>query len=151
MACRRFAATWLRARIARVISAWRAAAMVVLHGFMKKSRRRLNRTLNWHENEKGYRTMSDDNPHFGSSFESFLEEEGIAAEVNTAAIKQVLAWQIEQAMKEQGISKSQMAKRMNTSRAYLDRFLDPANDKVQLDTMQRAAAALGLKLRLELV
>ncbi len=94
--------------------------------------------------------MSDKNPHFGSIFESFLEEEGIAEEVNAAAIKHVLAWQIEQAMKEQGISKNQMAKRMHTSRAYLDRFLDPKNDKVQLDTMQRAAAAVGRKLRFEL-
>ncbi len=94
--------------------------------------------------------MSKANPHIGSTFESFLEEEGIADEVNAAAIKHVLAWQIEQAMKEQGISKNQMAKRMRTSRAYLDRFLDPQNDKVQLDTMQRAAAAIGRRLRLEL-
>lgn len=91
-----------------------------------------------------------DNPHIGSSFESFLEEEGIAEEVNAAAIKRVLAWQITEAMKAQGISKNQMAKRMQTSRAYLDRFLDPDNDKVQLDTLQRAAAAVGRKLRLEL-
>jgi antitoxin HicB len=94
--------------------------------------------------------VTEANPHIGSTFESFLEEEGIADEVNAAAIKHVLAWQIEQAMKEQGISKNQMAKRMRTSRAYLDRFLDPQNDKVQLDTMQRAAAAIGRKLRLEL-
>jgi antitoxin HicB len=94
--------------------------------------------------------MIEKNPHFGSSFEDFLQEEGIADEVNAAAIKHVLAWQIEQAMKEQGISKNQMAKRMHTSRAYLDRFLDPNNDKVQLDTMQRAAAAVGRKLRFEL-
>lgn len=94
--------------------------------------------------------MTEENPHFGSSFENFLREEGIAGEANAAAIKHVLAWQIKQAMREQGISKSQMAKRMRTSRAYLDRFLDPRNDKVQLDTMQRAAAAVGRKLRLEL-
>jgi antitoxin HicB len=94
--------------------------------------------------------MIEKNPHFGSSFEDFLQEEGIADEVNAAAIKHLLAWQIEQAMKEQGISKNQMAKRMHTSRAYLDRFLDPKNDKVQLDTMQRAAAAVGRKLRFEL-
>jgi len=91
-----------------------------------------------------------DNPHIGSSFEDFLQEEGIAEEVNATAIKHVLAWQIAEAMKEQGISKNQMAKRMHTSRAYLDRFLDPNNDKVQLDTLQRAAAAVGRKLRLEL-
>jgi antitoxin HicB len=95
--------------------------------------------------------MTDKNPHFGPSFEEFLREEGIAENVNAAAIKHVLAWQIEQAMKEQGISKNQMARRMHTSRAYLDRFLDPKNDKVQLDTVQRAAAAVGRKLKLELV
>jgi hypothetical protein len=91
------------------------------------------------------------NPHVGSSFQSFLEEEGTADDINAAAIKRVLAWQIAEAMKVQGISKNQMAKRMNTSRAYLDRFLDPENDRVQLDTLQRAAAAVGRKLRLELV
>ncbi len=90
------------------------------------------------------------NPHFGSTFEDFLQEEGIADEVNAAAIKRVLAWQIEQEMKAQGISKSEMARRMGTSRAHLDRLLDPKNDKVQLDTVQRAASAIGKKLRLEL-
>jgi len=90
------------------------------------------------------------NPHFGSTFEDFLQEEGIADGVNAAAIKHVLAWQIEQEMKAQGISKSEMARRMGTSRAHLDRLLDPKNDKVQLDTVQRAASAIGKKLRLEL-
>ena len=59
--------------------------------------------------------MTEKNPHFGSSFEDFLQEEGIADEVNAAAIKHVLAWQIEQAMKEQGISKNQMARHVHTS------------------------------------
>jgi predicted XRE-type DNA-binding protein len=94
--------------------------------------------------------MTNSNAHIGSTFESFLQEEGIAEEVNATAIKRVLAWQIEEAMKQQGISKNQMAKRMHTSRAYLDRFLDPNNNKVQLDTMQRAAAAIGRRLRLDL-
>ncbi len=94
--------------------------------------------------------MTADNPHLGSSFEEFLAEEGIRDEANAHAIKRVLAWQIEEAMKVQGISKVQMAKRMGTSRAHLDRLLDPNNDKVQLDTVQRAAAAVGRKLRLEL-
>jgi antitoxin HicB len=90
------------------------------------------------------------NPHIGSSFSDFLKEEGIYEEVTTHAIKRVLAWQIEQAMKEQGISKVEMAKRMKTSRAQLDRLLDPKNDKVQLDTVQRAAVAVGRKLHIEL-
>lgn len=90
------------------------------------------------------------NKHIGSSFDDFLKEEGIYEEVTGRAIKRVLAWQIEQAMKAQGLTKSEMAKRMNTSRTQLDRLLDPNNDKVQLDTMQRAAAAVGRKLHLEL-
>lgn len=90
------------------------------------------------------------NAHIGSSFSNFLKEEGLFEEVTAHAVKRVLAWQIEQAMKEQGITKVEMAKRMKTSRAQLDRLLDPENDKVQLDTMQRAAAAVGRKLHMEL-
>jgi predicted DNA-binding protein (UPF0251 family) len=63
----------------------------------------------------------------------------------------VLAWQIEQEMKTQGLTKVEMAKRMKTSRAQLDRLLDPNNDKVQLETIQRAAIAVGRRLHLELV
>ncbi len=90
------------------------------------------------------------NPHFGSSFDDWLKEQGIYEEVTTHAIKRVLAWQIEQAMKAQGISKAEMARRMRTSRTQLDRLLDPDNDKVQLDTVQRAAAAIGRTLKFEL-
>lgn len=96
--------------------------------------------------------MTDEaNPHFGSAFQDWLREEGIADEGNAAAIKHVLAWQIEREMKEQCISKAEMARRMGTSRAHFDRLLDPRNDKVQLDTVQREASAVGRKLRLELV
>ncbi len=91
-----------------------------------------------------------DNPHIGSSFDDFLNEEGIREAAAAHSIKRVLVWQIEQAMKKQGISKVEMARRMNTSRAQLDRLLDPQNDKVQLDTVQRAAAAIGRTLHLEL-
>jgi DNA-binding phage protein len=94
--------------------------------------------------------VNPDNPHLGSSFEEFLAEEGIREAANAHAVKRVLAWQLEQAMKAQGISKVEMARRMGTSRAHLDRLLDPNNDKVQLDTVQRAAAAVGRRLRLEL-
>jgi antitoxin HicB len=90
------------------------------------------------------------NPHIGSSFDDFLKEENLHAEVTAHAIKRVLAWQIMQAMKQQGLTKVAMAKRMNTSRAQLDRLLDPSNDKVQLDTVQRAAEAVGRKLTIAL-
>ena len=95
--------------------------------------------------------MKNVNPHHGSSFEDFLEEEGIHQAATAHALKRVLTWQIEQAMKAKGITKVEMAKRMGTSRAHLDRLLDPRNDKVQLDTVQRAATAVGRKLHLELV
>ncbi len=90
------------------------------------------------------------NPHFGSSFDDWLKEQGIYEEVTAHAIKRVLAWQIEQAMKAQKISKAEMARRMHTSRTQLERLLDPSNDKVQLDTVQRAATAVGRTLKFEL-
>jgi len=90
------------------------------------------------------------NRHIGSSFGDFLKEEGIYEDVTAHAVKRVLAWQIARAMKEQGITKVEMAKRMKTSRAQLDRLLDPKNDKVQLDTVQRAAVAVGRILHMEL-
>ena len=88
--------------------------------------------------------------HIGAPFSEFLDEEGIREEVEVHAIKQVLAWQIQQEMTTQGLSKSAMARRMKTSRTQLERLLDPGNDRVQLDTMQRAAAAIGRSLHLEL-
>ncbi|MGH7794915.1 MAG: Fis family transcriptional regulator [Candidatus Binatia bacterium] len=88
--------------------------------------------------------------HIGSSFEDFLKEEGIFEETTTQAVKRVLAWQVAQAMKEQGISKIEMAKRMHTSRSQLDRFLDPDNDKVLLETVQRAASAVGKRVSMSL-
>lgn len=91
------------------------------------------------------------NPHIGGSFDDFLKEEGILEEVQTTAIKRVLAWQLGEAMKAQKISKVEMAKRMETSRAQLDRLLDPENGGVTLDTLTRAAAIVGRKVRLELV
>ena len=92
-----------------------------------------------------------DNPHVGSSLDDVLEEEGVLAEVTAIALKRVLAWQILEEMKKRGLSKSQMAVAMNTSRPSLDRLLDPDNISVTLKTMDRAAALLGMRLRIELV
>jgi antitoxin HicB len=86
----------------------------------------------------------------GSSFESFLNETGSKEDIYAAATKRVLAWQIEQAMEAQNMSKTQMAKKMKTSRSQLDRLLDPTNMAVQIDTIQKAAAAVGRKLVIEL-
>jgi antitoxin HicB len=89
--------------------------------------------------------------NIGSSFDSFLREEGIYQEVTAKAIKRVLARQVEAAMKERRFSKTQMAQRMRTSRAALDRLLDPEYDAITLSTLCKAARAVGLELRLELV
>ena len=90
------------------------------------------------------------NPHLGSSFESWLDENCIREEVTAAAIKSVISEQLAEAMKEQGITKSAMAERMKTSRRQLDRLLDPATPSVTLETLRRAANAVGRTLRVEL-
>src|SRR5579862_8610199 len=81
--------------------------------------------------------------HSGSSFDSFLEEEGIREEVEAVATKRVLAWQLKQAMQQQQKTKQAMAKQLHTSRSQLDRLLDPQNVSVTLDTIIRAARELG--------
>lgn len=91
------------------------------------------------------------NPHIGSSFDDFLKEADIYEETMTTAVKRVLAWQLRQSLEEQGMSKSALARQLHTSRTQVDRLLDPANNQVQLDTLQRAARVLGRKLVVELV
>lgn len=91
-----------------------------------------------------------ENPHEGSSFDDFLREEGIYEECTAKALKRVLAWQIEQEMKSKHISKTAMADLMHTSRSQLDRLLDPDNTGVSLDTLYRAAAAIGRSLNMSL-
>ncbi|MEC8080956.1 MAG: Fis family transcriptional regulator [Pseudomonadota bacterium] len=90
------------------------------------------------------------NVHIGSSFDDFLEETGVLAETNAVAIKRVIAWEIQQKIELEHISKSTMAKRMNTSRSALDRLLDPNNTSVTLHTLDNAAKALGKTLKIEL-
>lgn len=89
--------------------------------------------------------------NIGSSFDDFLREDGTYEEVTATAVKRVLARQLEAAMTEKEISKTEMARRMNTSRAALNRLLDPDNEAVTLATLQRAAEAVGRHVRLELV
>jgi len=84
--------------------------------------------------------------HSGSSFTSFLEEEGIREEVETVAIKRVLAWQLSREMERQQKTKQSMARELKTSRSQLDRLLDPDNVSVSLETISRAAQALGKTL-----
>ena len=91
------------------------------------------------------------NPHIGSSFDDFLDEEGIRVDAEAAALKRVIAWQIARAMKHDRITKVQMAERMRTSRSALDRLLDPDNKSMTLDTISRAAATLGKRVLFSLV
>ena len=84
------------------------------------------------------------------SFDDFLDEQGTLAESEDVAIKRVLAWQIAEAMKAEGITKTGMAHRMKTDRRQLDRLLDPENKSVTLSTLRRAATALGRKLYVEI-
>ena len=89
------------------------------------------------------------NRHMGSSFDDFLSKEGLLADAEAVAIKRVVAFQVAQMMKKQRISKTVMARRMKTSRSALDRLLDPENGSVTLQTLERAAQALGKRLRVE--
>ncbi len=91
------------------------------------------------------------NPYLGSALDELLEEDGTLADVHAIAVKRVLAWQIEQSMSDEGISKSEMARRMRTSRGALARLLDPDNPSVTLLTMDKAASVLGKRLKVELV
>ena len=84
--------------------------------------------------------------HDGSTLDSFLEQEGIRDEVEAVAVKRVLAWQLSQAMRKQQKTKRVMARQLRTSRSQLDRLLDPQNISVTLDTIARAAHALGKRL-----
>lgn len=91
------------------------------------------------------------NPHVGSTFESWLDEQGIREDVTAAAIKEVIAAQLAAEMKKKGITKARMAEMMETSRAQIDRLLDPNNNSATLETLMRAAKAVGRQLRLELI
>ncbi|MFZ4596631.1 MAG: helix-turn-helix domain-containing protein [Verrucomicrobiaceae bacterium] len=91
------------------------------------------------------------NPHDGSSLDDFLREEGIHEEVEAAALKRALALKLADLMEKKSVKKTAMAKDMRTSRAALDRLLDPANTSVTLATLNRAAKALGRKVKIELV
>ena len=91
-----------------------------------------------------------DKKHIGSSFDDFLAEEGLLEQAETVAIKRVLAYQVEELMKEQNLSETGMSRRMKTSRSALERLLDPGNQSVTLQTLDRAARALGKRLQISI-
>ena len=91
------------------------------------------------------------NPHLGSTLDDLLEADGTLAQAEAVAVKRDLAWQIGQTIAAEHLNKAEMARRMNTSRAALDRLLDPDNPSVTLLTLQKAATALDKRLKIELV
>ncbi|WP_439541359.1 helix-turn-helix domain-containing protein [Hyphomicrobium sp.] len=96
-------------------------------------------------------TKAKKNPHRGSSLDDLLKEEGVFEEFQAAAIKNVIAFQLSRAIEDKHLTKTQMASRMKTSRAQLNRLLDPKDGNVTLETLQKAAAILGRELKVELI
>ena len=94
--------------------------------------------------------MTRKNPHWGTTLDQFLDEEGIREAAKAEAVTRVVAWQLAQEMERQGMTKAALAERMHTSRAQVDRILK-AKGNVTIDSLQRAAALVGKQLRLELV
>lgn len=94
--------------------------------------------------------MAKRNPHTGSRFDDFLKEEGIFEEVQARALKRALSEQLEDSMQTAKLTKIDMAKKMATSRSQLDRVLDPDNVSVQLDTLIKAARALGKEIEIKI-
>ena len=95
--------------------------------------------------------MKNRNPHVGSAFDDCLEAEDLLTKANEVAIKRVIAWQLQQEIEAKHMTKTAVAKAMGTSRAALDRLLDPDNTSVTLNTLDRAARMLGKRVNIELV
>ena len=95
--------------------------------------------------------MKNSNKYIGDDFNQFLQEDGIFEEVNDIAIKRVIAYQLEQEMKAQNITRTKMAQMMNTSRAVVNRLLNPDNGSLTLSTLQSATSVLGKKLNISIV
>ena len=89
--------------------------------------------------------------HVGSNFDDFLEKNGELEGASAVAVKRVIAWKLAQAMKKQGLTKTELAERMKTSRSQVDRLLDENDPALTLDTLSRAATALGRRVRIELL
>jgi hypothetical protein len=94
--------------------------------------------------------MAKRTTHIGSTLDDFLSQEGVLEEVSARAIKRVIAWQLSEAMKTQGLTKTAMAERMHTSRSMLDRLLNETDTGLTIETLSRAAQALGYRVKVEL-
>jgi len=136
-------------RTARVLLCLYREHLVALHGFIKKTRTTPDEDLALaRKRQKALKEMS--RKHKGSSIDDFLKEEGIFDEAQSQAVKEVVAWQLAQAMKEKKISKNRMATLLKTSRTQVDRLLDAKND-VTLSSLERAAAIVGRRVTIQLV
>jgi phage-related protein len=131
-------------REARVFFGFHDSMLIAVHAMIKKTQRTPKEDL-------ALAVMARKNPHIGSSFESWLDDAGIREEVTAAAIKAVIARQLASEMKKKKITKQRMAELMKTSRAQVDRLLDPDNGSATIESLQRAAKIVGRELRLQLV
>ena len=123
--------------------------LIALHAIIKKARKTPMEDLALAR--KGGPVTVRKNPHIGSSFETWLDQEGIREEVTATAIKAVIARQLASEMKKKKITKQRMAELMKTSRAQVDRLLDPDNGSATIESLQRAARIVGRELRMQLV
>jgi phage-related protein len=137
--------------MARVLTSFHEGQMVLLHGFVKAHETDRDLDLAVKRLQEVRNNGKRSARHLGSSFESHLGKTNLYQEVTLIAWKRVLASEVAEAMRKDGISKSDMAKRMNTSRSQLNRLLDPDNPNVLLETIQKAAAAIGKRLSISLI
>jgi antitoxin HicB len=137
-------------RTARVLLCLYRGHLVALHGFIKKTRTTPDDDLALARKRQKELVRAMSKKHMGSSIDDFLKEEGIFEEAQAQAIKEVVAWQLAEAMREKKISKNKMASLLKTSRTQVDRLLDPKND-ITLSSLQRAAAMVGRRVMIELV
>jgi hypothetical protein len=136
-------------RTARVLICLYHGHLVALHGFHQEDAHDARgRSGVGAQTSEGVGAMS--RKQMGSSIDDYLKEEGIFEEAQAQAIKEVVAWQLAEAMKKQKISKNRMAALLKTSRTQVDRLLDPKND-ITLSSLQRAAAMVGRRVSIELV
>ena len=139
-------------REARVFFGFHDGMLIALHAMIKKTQKTPTEDLALaRQRFKEPAIMARKNPHIGSSFESWLDDAGIREEATTAAIKAVIARQLASEMKKKKITKQRMAELMKTSRAQVDRLLDPDNGSATIESLQRAAKIVGRELRLQLV
>jgi phage-related protein len=138
-------------RLAHTLFAMVDQEIVLLHGFHEETAKNTTRRTGiGKETQKIIYFMSKKN-HRGSDFRGFLNEQGILGEVEARALKQAFSLQLDYLLKKQELTKTQMATRMKTSRAAVDRLLDASNSSVTLNTLGKAARALGRKVIIKLV